>query len=245
MKAFKAPSQSLGNLGAETAATLIETATDIALVLDGDGVILDVAFQQADLAAEMGGYGRWFGRPMTDTVTEESQPKIAALLEEARTKRKSRWRQVHHKTLRGDDIPVLYAAVRLDRSDRLVGLGRDLRPVAELQSKLIGAQMAMERDYSRLRLIEGRYRLLFQLSSEASLIVDAMSHKIVEANPAALALLGHNAKHIVGRQFVESFDEISGERLRSVVNELRSGGRGGDVRARLARDDTPVVSTLR
>ena len=80
MKAFKAPTQSLGNLSAETAANVIETATDIALVVDGEGVIQDVAFQQTDLSAELGGYGKWFGRLWTETVTVESQGKVAALL---------------------------------------------------------------------------------------------------------------------------------------------------------------------
>ena len=243
MKAFKAPIQSLGDLNADIAAIIIETATEIALVLDGDGVIQDAAFQHTEFAADLGGYGRWFGRPWTETVTEESWPKVAALIKEAESKRKSEWRQVYHKVARGDEVPVLYAVVRLDRPDRLLALGRDLRPVAELQRKLIEAQMAMERDYGRLRQIEARYRLLFQLSSEAALIVDASNHRIVEANPAAVRLFGEKSKRIVGRNFPEGFDEIGAERLRVLVNELRSGGRGGEVRTRLAHDDVPVLVT--
>ncbi len=48
----------------------------------------------------------------------------------------------------------------------------------------------MERDYSRLRHVETRYRLLFQVTSEAVLVVDAATHKVLEANPAAAQLFG-------------------------------------------------------
>ena len=244
MKAFKAPTQSLGNLGADLVATIVETAADIALVLDGDGVIQDAAFQQADLAAELGGYGKWLGRSWAETVTEESQPKIDMLLKEAESKRKSAWRQVHHSAPRGDDVPVLYAAVRLGHAGRILALGRDLRPMAEFQHKLIEAQMTMERDYARLRQIEARYRSLFQLSNEPALILDASSHKILEANPAAVSLFGGKPRPLAGRAFLECFDAASAEQLRALLGDLRSIGRGKkDVQARLAHGGTPVTVT--
>lgn len=62
MKVFKAPRESLGELDAEVVATLVATAADVTLVLDGDGIILDLAFQRTDLAAELESYGRFVGR---------------------------------------------------------------------------------------------------------------------------------------------------------------------------------------
>ncbi len=241
MKAFKSPKQSLGNLSAETAAHVIEIATDIALVLDGDGVIQDVAFQQTDFSAELGGYGKWFGRSWSETVTAESKPKVAALLDDAAKKRKSVWRQLNHQSARGVDVPVLYAAVRLERADRILALGRDLRAVAELQRKLVEAQMSMERDYARLRQVEARYRVLFQLSSEAALIVDAGNQKVIEANAAAVELFDGNPKRIIGRAFPEGFDIESAERLRTMLSALRSGGRAADTSARLKHGDRRVM----
>ena len=76
---------------------------------------------------------------------------------------------------------------------RSVVFGRDLRANAALQQRLISAQQAMERDYWRLRHMETRYRSLFQVASEAVLILDAVSGKLEEANPAALALFGGEA----------------------------------------------------
>jgi transcriptional regulator PpsR len=241
VKAFKAPKQSLGNLSAETAAQVIETATDIALVLDGDGVIQDVAFQQTDFSLELGGYGKLFGRSWSETVTAESKPKVAALLDDAAKKRKSVWRQLNHQSARGVDVPVLYSAVRLERADRILALGRDLRAVAELQRKLVEAQMSMERDYARLRQVEARYRVLFQLSSEPALIVDASNQKVIEANTAAVNLFDGNPKRIIGRAFPEGFDPESAERLRAMLSALRSGARAADTSARLKNGDRRVM----
>ena len=153
-----------------------------------------MAFQKADLSLELEGYGRWFGRPWSETVSPDSQPKVDSLLREADRNIASGWRQLTHQNMQGRDVPILYAAVRLTGGDRYVALGRDLRAVAALQQRLVDAQMSMERDYARLRFAETRYRLLFQTSSEPVLILDGGTHRIVEANPAAIALFGHRAE---------------------------------------------------
>ena len=241
MKAFKAPKESLGDLDAETAATVIATAADIALVLDGDGVIQDVAFQQTDLSLELAGFGRWFGRPLGDTVTAESHAKVETLLREAIADNRSSWRQLNHHSPRGIDIPILYAAVQLPDRDKFVVLGRDLRAVATLQQKLVEAQMSMERDYARLRHVETRYRLLFQRSSEPALVIDAATQKIAEANPAAIKLLEHDGKRLLGRTFPEGFDAASTPRLQALIANVRSHGRGDDVQALLAHSGNEVL----
>jgi len=62
-------------------------------------------------------------------------------------------------------VPVLYAALRLGRVGPVVAVGRSLRPMAALQQQLVEAQQAMDREYLRLRQVETRHRLLFQVSS--------------------------------------------------------------------------------
>ena len=79
--------------------------------------------------------------------------------------------------------------------------------MAVLQQRLVDAQQAMEREYARIRGAEKRYRLLFQLASQSVLIVDAANQRIVEANPAACALLGMDLKKLMGRGFFELFDD--------------------------------------
>jgi transcriptional regulator PpsR len=241
VKAFKAPKESLGDIDAVTAATLIATAADIALVVDAEGVIHDVAFQQNEFLLELEGHGNWLGRRWSEIIAAETRPKVDALLREAASRATSGWRQLNHHSSRGPDIPVLYAAVRVGERDLFIALGRDLRPVASLQQKLVEAQMSMERDYARLRHVETRYRLLFQMTSEPMLIVDASSHKILEANPAVIELFDGEERPLVGRAFPEGFDDESMLRVQTLLTSIRSLGRGEDVRARLADEGRELL----
>ena len=232
---FAAPGTSLGSLDAEAAATVIAAASDVALVLDREGVIRDVALGSDELARE--DYGKWLGKRWSDTVTVESRPKIEALLKDAAAKATPRWRQVNHPSARGADVPIVYSAVQIGAEGRVVAMGRDLRSIAALQQRLVEAQQSMERDYWRLRHVETRYRLLFQMATEAVLIVDAASHKVVEANPAANALLGVTEGRMVGRPFLDAFDGDSATAIDALLTGVRVAGRADDVRARLASGD--------
>ena len=205
VKESEAPRKSLRGLDAEAAASVIAAAADVALIVDGDGVIRDLAFGSEELSLE--GYGKWLGQPWAETVTVESRPKVEALLRDARLQdSRGKWRHVNHPSSRGADVPVLYSAIQVGKEGRVVAVGRDLRAISALQQRLVDAQQSMERDYWRLRHVETRYRLLFQMASEAVLIVDASTQKVVEANPAASELLGETAKRMVGRAFPEGFD---------------------------------------
>ena len=92
---------------------LIAAASDIALALDAEGRIQDAAFQRTDLPLELKNTDQWIGRSWQATVSEESQPKIELLLQEAATRNVSRWREIRHPAARGPDIPILYSAVAI------------------------------------------------------------------------------------------------------------------------------------
>ena len=137
----------------------------------------------------------------------------------------SGWRQVNHASPGGQDIPVLYSAIDIGRDDRFVVVGRDLRPLAAMQQRLINAQQSMERDYVRLRHAETRYRLLFQVSSEAVMIVDGSSNAILDANPAALALFDENAPQLVKSSFIGHFDAAGAAVVERLLADVRATGR--------------------
>ena len=228
MKMFKTPQLSLGNLDAEAAARVITAATDVALLLDGDGVIRDLALAGDSLASS--DTSAWVGQSWSDTVTVESRPKVEALLKEAGSNKASpRWRQVNHPSQGKADVPVLYSAIQIGKRGRVVAFGRDLRPVAALQQQLLESQLSMEREYSRLRHAETRYRLLFQLATEAVLILDAPTQRVVEANPSALRALADAGKRIVGRTFPTGFDAESTDRIQQLLVTIKAAGRGEDV----------------
>jgi transcriptional regulator PpsR len=228
---FARPLDSLGSIDPETVAALIEAAADIAMVVDEQGIVRDVAFSNANLARDA--YRAWIGQRWIDTVTIESRPKIQEMILHTTTQTTSRWRQVNYPAAQGPDVPIRYTAIRYGADRRLVVVGRDLRAMAVLQQRLTEAQQSMEREYARIRGEEKRYRLLFQLASEAVLIVDAANQRIVEANPAAAALIGKDVKKLVGHGFNDLFDEGSRQATQSFVAALRVAPRVDNVHVQI------------
>jgi transcriptional regulator PpsR len=87
----------------------------------------------------------------------------------------------------------------------------------------------MERDYLRLRNAETRYRMLFQITSEAVVIVDAASGEVVDANPAAAQLLQCSAGELVGAPFPVGVARSAEEPLREMLTAARVAGRADEV----------------
>ncbi|MGQ9830865.1 MAG: transcriptional regulator PpsR [Thermochromatium sp.] len=232
MIAFSAPSEHLGALDAATAAALIEGLADVAVVLDAAGTVQDVSFGNAELHSEM--EVDWVGKPWLTSVSLETRPNLEALLDEVKHVPVTRWRQVTHRSAHGNDISIQYRALRLKGDDGpIVAVGRSLQGMAVLQQQLIDAQQALERDYWRFRQVETRYRLLFRMVSEAILIIDAPTQRVVEANPAAGQLLGEAPARIIGRPFPEGFDTEGTQAINGLLASVRAAGRADDVRARL------------
>lgn len=230
---FRAPKKTLGDLNAVAAAKLIAAAADIALIIDAKGLIRDVAIGSESLAEEA--WGKWVGMRWVDTVTVESRIKIEEMLREAvGAKQHPRSRQVNHASIHGNDVPIRYSAIEVGENGRIVAVGRDMRAVASLQQRLVESQQTMEREYSRLRHAETRYRLLFQVADEAVLVVDAASLKIVEFNPAAIRILSATVKRLGGRSFPELFDHDGAKAIYAYLAALRGAGRAADVAATLS-----------
>jgi transcriptional regulator PpsR len=230
---------SLDAIDVAAAASLISAAADVALVVDSEGIIRDVRYGSEELSHE--GYGKWVGQRWAETVTVESRSKIEALLRDASATAPRKWRHVNHPSSRGSDVPILYSAIQVGKEGKVVAFGRDLRSVAALQQRLVDAQQSMERDYWRLRHVETRYRLLFQMASESVLIVDAANFKILEANPAAGSLLGETVRRVVGRAIPDCFDAPSTKAVKAMLDRVSAAGKSEDVQARLAHDAKEIL----
>jgi len=222
MSVFQFPAESLGTLDAPRAADLIGVSADIALVLDADGIIRDVcatgeAFAGHDMT-------RWIGRPWVDTVTVECREKVSDLVA-CEADKTSRQRQVNQRLDDGTELLVLYSAVPLNADGDRIAVGKDLSSLTRLQQRLVNVQQSMERDYSRLRQFETRYRVLFQSSTEAILIADAATQRVVEANPAVCALLENTERKIVGSNLMRWFDEESRPALEAAIAAARLDGK--------------------
>ena len=219
-------------LGAESTASLIAAAADVALLVDETGVIRDVSIGNADLAELP--HDDWIGKRWTETVTIESRPKVEALLSNPGGGPVQRWRHVNHPSAQGVDVPMMYSAIQTGPGKQVVAIGRDMRPLATIQQRLISAQQSMERDYLRLRQLETRYRALFQSVSEGVLIVDATTLKIIEANPAAARVLDEAARRLIGRVLADCFDAGSRPGLQSLLDLARAARQADDTRLSIA-----------
>lgn len=193
---FSAPESFLGGLDAHAVGALVTAAADVALIVDREGVVRD------SWSGVEGLGGSWRGTPLADCVTEESRDKIHGLLDEVDGP--VRWRQVNHPVEEGD-VPVQYNAVRIGAGEHVMVLGRDMRRLLEAQRELVAAQQNVERDYWKLRQVEARYGMLFQLVSDAVLVIDGRAGEIWEANAAAQRLLGRRGR--VGKPLAACFED--------------------------------------
>ncbi len=234
MRTFVSPDTSLGDLDLASAATLIGAASDITLVIDADGTVRDLVVRNDDLATDLDDSPNWIGQKLSNLVALDSRPKAAVLIREATTNVESRWRHLNHMTAGGRSVPVLYCGVQMTGGGRIVLFGRDLRAMSELQQRLVNVQQSLERDYSRMREVETRYRLLFETSSEAVLIIDADKGRVSEANPAAANLFGAHVEELIGQPLAGVIAPDSLPAVQAYLAAVRAGGREPEVQAQVA-----------
>lgn len=239
---FLNPAPLLADMSGDAVADLITAAADVVLILDHEGIICDIALGSEDMLES--GCHHWLGKSWAQTVTAESQPKIEALLKTqgALTADGVRWRQVNQRLDDGGDLPIAYSVAPIRGGARSVAFGRDLRPQEVLQQRLVTAQQTMERDYWRLRQIETRYRLLFQMASEPVLIFEGDIDKLEEANPAAYELLGDAARQ-PGWSLADSLHPDHLTDVQSMVERLRATGRAEPCQVRLTGSNEPMFIT--
>jgi transcriptional regulator PpsR len=238
VKSFKSPHKSLGALDANVAAQALVASADVAIVVDQRGIVRDAAFGSDELGDVLA--AGLVGKAWVDTVSPESRPKVGALLGEAAKGPTARARQLNQRAAAGT-VPLLYRGLPLGDAGRILAIGRDLRPMAAMQNRLVEAEQSIVRDYARIRSAESRYRLLFQVSSEPVLVLDGATRKILDANPAATALLGGPGGRLAGRQFPAGLDAAATKALEALLAEVLATGRGDGVRVRVPGSATEYV----
>ena len=243
---FQQPDLFLANLDADTAGALVAAAADLVLIVDDKGIIRDMAVGSNELQSQ-GALG-WLGKPWLQTVTVESRPKVEDMLKEAVSGGTARWRHVNHPSADGADLPLSYSVVPVPSKGQTsitgkhhsVVFGRDLRAQVALQQRVVSAQLSMERDYWRLRHVETRYRLLFQVAAEGVLILDATTEKLEDANPAAYQLLGEAARR-AGWTLADSLEPLAIAEVEKLFFGLRTIGKADPTVVRFAGNAEPFT----
>lgn len=211
----------LAGLNADTVAQIVASAADIALIIK-DGVIEDVAVATAELLEE--GYAEtWRGKRWVDTVTPESRRKIVELLSGEKAKY-AHWRQVNHPSGSALDVPVRYTTVDLSDGATVIALGHDQRSASKMQQRLVEAHQDLERDYTRMREAEARYRLLFDTVSEPVLILNAGALSVENANAAAVEALEKPANELAGSRLADLVVRSHHREVETVAAEALASG---------------------
>ena len=205
---------------------LIAQGFDLALQLDRLGKIEQVIHVSEELLGKPVAQtiDQFSGQSLVDVMTSESRPKIVDLLRSAALEGGSRWRQINliTKDANNDatDFALSACAMKIEGSDHVMFYARDLTGSARLQQQLVDAQQRLEQEYTRLRHTETRYQAFFQMVSDALVVVEENTMRVLEANPAAIDLLsdaGSNrkagARDRLLRGFTDYFDPLARNQL--------------------------------
>ncbi|CTQ48009.1 transcriptional regulator PpsR [Jannaschia donghaensis] len=173
-------------------ANLVAGVADMALLVSWNGMISDIRVRPGlDLGVNV---EAWAGVTLQGHLTTESVPKLERCLEDLRqgsSQLPLSELNLHHETS-GIDVPMSFSFHRIGHETDVLMLGRDLRPLAEVQQQLVAAQMAMERDYEAQRATETRLRVLMATTPDACLFINVARREVTEANNAASQLFGHD-----------------------------------------------------
>jgi len=206
---------------------------DVTLLMDLNGLIRDVNFSSAMLGESS---DAWLGRQWVETVAAPGHEIVRRMIDDALAAGVSTFSHVLQRLPSGREVPVEYTTLMLGGKAGLIAIGKSVQAVAELQSRLLAAQQAMERDFWKLREVETRYRLLFEASDEAVLLVRDANLRIVEANSSAILALGLSAQgsqNIVGVEMARSLEEKDRKALQSLIARAEDQGKAPAIVVRL------------
>lgn len=187
-------------------AEIISTAADISLMISPENKISSVLVNQHHRS--FGQIRSWENRPVCDVLMPESQSKLLQRLQEIRGGDMLRSTAVELTHLEGAAwaFPIRYSLHLLGHDGSVLMLGRDLRPIAEMQQRLVSAQIALERDYETQREMETRYRVILEATRDALLLVSMANGRIVDLNNAAAIKLGGARSDLVGAAVAQEFE---------------------------------------
>lgn len=209
---------------------------DVRVTLDRDGIIQHAAVANA-VADEC--LDRWCGRRWTETVEGFDATRFAELVDIARRQGVSPVFQLTQHFPSGLAVPIDYLAVP-SRDGGVIAVGRDVRAVDQLQSRLAEIQQSMEHGYWKLRDVESRYRVLFEASSEAMAVVQSSDWRIVEANLAAAAAFGVAAWRIQRRGGLPLLDAVAHDdrgKVMAALQRARERGKAPRIVVHLNHND--------
>jgi transcriptional regulator PpsR len=201
---------------------LVSAATDLTLLVGaGQKVETVIVNPQSGLATMAVG---WTGQPLESLFAPESWSKLSHRLSVPETALPL---ELNHGGSAQYEFPVRYTLRRWPGTDKILMLGHDLRPMAEVQQQLVQAHRAIGRDHEAQRELETRYRVLMEENSLPLLIISETTGRIVDLNSSAARLLGAARNDLLYAPIAQEFDgRRRGELLESLAKNGTSDGAG-------------------
>jgi transcriptional regulator PpsR len=228
-------------IGPEQFNQIVTTAADLAIVLDTEGTVKSVITNP--LNPTLGRLDHWKDRDIREFMAEDSLAKLDTQLEAFREGQSAKADaiEVNHYDNANWEFPIRYTLHKTGNPDIILMLGRDLRPIAELQHRLVKAQLALEKDYETHRDYETRYRVVMEAARDAFVLLDVATGRMIDVNSAAAHLLGDEPDTLAGSAFTQEFDgRKRGEFIEGLV--LAAGDEAvGPVTARAKRTRKDLV----
>lgn len=220
---------------------LIEQTSDIAIHIDSQGVVAGI-YVNPDCPS-LGCLDHWVGRPFTRFLTEESREKFAERMEELRVAPDLPIGPIELNNSDNADweFPIRYSPLRIDGTDGLLLIGRDLKPVAEVQQRLVQEQLSRERDQQAIRRAETYFRVVLEASETPLVTVDPETGRVREINSAASSLLGAKADALHGSTFNQAFEGLRRGELMEALHSASSPDEARSISA-VARRSGRTVS---
>ncbi|MCF6446019.1 transcriptional regulator PpsR [Nereida sp. MMG025] len=211
-------------IGPDVLGGIIASASDIGVVISEQGDVLSVLVKPDHKS--FGHVEHWEGRNLRDFLTVESVPKLDAKLAAFVESEDGATGSIElNHTDKNLEFPISYSLHRIGPDGALLMLGRDLRPIAEMQQQLVKTQIAIEQDYELQRDFDTRYRVLMDASREAMVFLNVASGRIVDLNKPAAALLGAPRKELLEAAVAQVFDgRRRGEFLEALTNTAIAEG---------------------
>ena len=218
---------------------IIATASDLSVVVSAEGKILSV-LRNPD-SARLADAEAWEGADIRDTLAQDSVTKVDERLAALSDGGKGvSGVELNHVGRGGVEFPIRYSFHRIGPDGTVLMLGRDLRPIAEMQEQLVKAQLALEQDYEVQRDFDTRYRVLMEVTTEPLVFVSIGTGRITDANAAAADLLDLSRDEAVGTTFATEFEgKKRGEFVETLTSAAITEG-AGPVTARIKRTGTTV-----
>lgn len=217
----------------EILGNIIAQVSDVSIVISEVGRIL--AVMQNPASTDFSALDHAEGQDIRAFLTSESIRKFEDRLAEFLSgDGPVRPIELNHNAGDGQmDLPVRYSFHRIGPDGAILLLGRDLRPIAEMQQQLVQAQLSLERDYEVQREYDTRFRVLLEGTRDAVVFVSLGSGLMTEVNSLAARTFNRSRNDLVGTPLVDRFDKRGRAGLLESLH----------VQA-LAENPTPVIAHL-